>query len=77
MFSVPMFYNIQTQHVSQITRHFISYKIKTVYCQGDMFRRLLRHFQALWENRSKNYLYFNALWDHKCLQIVLYESHKI
>jgi hypothetical protein len=38
-----------------------------------MFRLLLDHLQALWENRSKNYLYFNALWDPKCLQTVLYE----
>jgi len=44
-----------------------------VYCQGDMFRPLLGHLQALWENRSKSYLYFNALWDPKCLQIVLYD----
>ena len=28
-----------------------------------MFRPLLGYLQALWENRSKNYLYFNALWD--------------
>jgi hypothetical protein len=38
-----------------------------------MFRPLLGHLQALWENRSKSYLYFNALWDPKWLQIVLYE----
>ena len=38
-----------------------------------MFRPLLGHLQALWKNRSKSYLYFNALWDPKCLQIVLYE----
>ena len=38
-----------------------------------MFRPLLGNLQALWENRSKSYLYFNALWDPKCLQIVLYE----
>ena len=38
-----------------------------------MFRPLLGHLQALWENRSKSYLYFNALWDPRCLQIVLYE----
>jgi len=38
-----------------------------------MFRPLLGHLQALWENRSKRYLYFNALWDPKCLQILLYE----
>jgi len=28
-----------------------------------MFRPLLGHLQALWENRSKSFLYFNALWD--------------
>ena len=28
-----------------------------------MFRPLLGHLQALWKNRSKSYLYFNALWD--------------
>ena len=38
-----------------------------------MFRLLLSELQALWENRSKSYLYFNALWDPKFLQIVLYE----
>jgi len=38
-----------------------------------MFRHLLGHLQALWENKSKSYLYFNALWDPKCLQTVLYE----
>ena len=38
-----------------------------------MFRLLLGHLQALWENRSNSYLYFDALWDPKCLHIVLYE----
>jgi len=38
-----------------------------------MFQPLLGHLQALWENRSKSYLYFNSLWDPKCLQIVLKE----
>ena len=38
-----------------------------------MFRPLLGHLQAIWENRSKSYLYLNALWDPKCLQIVLRE----
>jgi len=38
-----------------------------------MFRPLLGHLQTLWVNRSKSYLYFNALWVPKCLQIVLYE----
>ena len=43
-----------------------------------MFRPLLGHLQTLWENRSKSYVYFNALWDPKCLQAVLYdcEIHK-
>ena len=54
-----------------ITQHFILYTIKIVYCQGDMFQPLLGHLQALWENRSKSYPYFNALWDPKYLQIVL------
>jgi hypothetical protein len=44
-----------------------------VYCQGNMFRPLLGHLQVLWENSSKSYLCFNALWDPKCLQIMLYE----
>jgi len=38
-----------------------------------MFRPLFGHLQALWENRSESYPYFNALWDPKCLQIMLYE----
>ena len=38
-----------------------------------MFRPLLGHLQALWEERSKRYLHFNALWDSECLQILLYE----
>ena len=38
-----------------------------------MFRPLLGHLQALWKNISKSCLYFNALWDPKCLQTVLYE----
>jgi len=38
-----------------------------------MFRLLLSYLQAFWENRSKSNLYFNALWDPKCLQSVLYE----
>jgi len=41
--------------------------------QCDMFRPLVGHLQALWENRSKSYLYFSASWDPKCLQLVLYE----
>jgi len=43
----------------------------TVYCQGDMFRPLLVHLQALWENRPKSHLYFKALRDPKC---ILYPS---
>ena len=44
-----------------------------------MFRPLLGHLHALWENRSNSYLYFNALWDPKCLQIILQECkiHKL
>ena len=45
-----------------ITQSFILFAIKIVYCQGDMFRHLLGHLQALWENRSKSYIHFNALW---------------
>ena len=55
-----------------ITQHYFIYN-KNIYFQGDMFRPLLGHLQALLENRFKSYLYFNALWDPKCLQIVLYE----
>jgi len=36
-----------------------------------MFQLLLGYLQAPWENRSKSYLNFNALWDPKCLQILL------
>ena len=65
------------QHINtacqSITQHFILYKIKLAYYYGDMFRPLLGHPQPLWENRSKSYLYFKALWDPKCLQIVLQE----
>jgi hypothetical protein len=57
--------------VNNTTLYFIYNKI--VCCQGDMFRPLLSHLQALRENRSKSYPYFNALWDPRCLQIVLYE----
>jgi len=60
-------YNVS---VNNTTLYFIYNK--KVYCQGDMFRPLLGHLQALWENRSKRYLYPNALWDPKCLQYVLY-----
>jgi len=38
-----------------------------------MFQPSLGHLQIIWENRSKSYLYFNELWDRKCLQILLYE----
>jgi len=43
-----------------------------------MFRPLLRHLQVLCKNRSKSYQYFNALWDPKCLEIVVHkcEIHK-
>jgi len=40
--------------VNNTTLHL--YTIKIVYCQDDMFRPLLGHLQALWENRSKNCL---------------------
>ena len=73
MFSIPQFYNVQIQKCQSIAQHFILYTIKIVNCQGDMFRSLLGCLQALWENRSKSYLYFNALWDPKCLQIVFQE----
>jgi len=46
--------------VNNTTLYFIYNK---VICQGDMFRPLLGHLQALWENRSKNYIHFNAMWD--------------
>jgi len=71
VFSIPKCY-INTMCQS-ITQHFILYTIKVVYCQGDMFRPLLDDLQTIWESRSKSYLYFNALWDPKCLQIVLQE----
>jgi len=58
-----------------ITQHFILYTIKIVYCQGDMFQPLLRHLQAVWENRYKSYLYFNALWDPKCIHTILFHSN--
>jgi len=61
-------YNVS---VNNTTLYFIYNKI--VHCQSDMFRPLSGHLQALWENRSKIYLHFNALWDPQCLQVVLYE----
>jgi len=66
-------HNVYINTCQLITQQSILYTIKIVYCQDDMFRPLLGHLQALWENRSKSYLYFNALWDPKCLQTVLYE----
>ena len=42
-----------------------------------MFRLLLRHLQVLWENRPKNYLYFNALWDPKFGTIYYFIVYKI
>jgi len=36
-----------------------------------MFRPLLRRLQALSENTPRSSLYFNALWDPKCLQLLL------
>ena len=42
-----------------------------------MFRPLLGHLQALWENRFKSCLYSNALWDPKYhLQAVLENGFK-
>ena len=43
------------------------YAIQIVYCHGDMFQPILGHLQALWVNRSKNCLCFNALLDTKCI----------
>ena len=57
-----------------ITQHFILYTIEIIYCQGDMFRPLLGHHQAVWGNRSKSYLYFNALWDPKSIETVYCEG---
>ena len=68
MFSIPKCYT-HINMCQSITQHFILYTIKIVYCHGDMFRPLLDHLQTLWENRSKSYLYFNALWDPKCIKI--------
>ena len=53
--------NYINKKCQSITQHFILYTIKIVYCQGDMFRPLLRHLQALWGNRSKSNLYFSHL----------------
>jgi len=53
---------------------YISMHCGIVYCQGNMLRPLLGHLQALWEKRYKRYLYLNALWDPKCLKIVLYDT---
>jgi len=36
-----------------------------------MFRPLLSRLQALSENTAKSSLYFNALWDPKCLDFKL------
>ena len=52
-----------------IKQHFILYTIKIVHFQGDMFRPLLGHLQALWENRSKSYPYFNAFLDSKFIEV--------
>ena len=66
MFSfLKCYINIKCQSIKQ---HFILYTIKIVYCQGDMFRPSLGHLQVLWENKSKSYLYFNALWNPKILK---------
>ena len=44
----------------QITRHFILYTIKIVYCQGDMLWPLLGHLEALWENSCLSYVYWTV-----------------
>ena len=81
MFSfLKCYINIKCQSIKQ---HFILYTIKIVYCQGDMFRPSLGHLQVLWENRSKSYLYFNALWDptffarHCLLKYMLSQNFRI
>ena len=40
-----MFITIINKTYQSIKKHFILYKIKIVYCQGDMFRPLLGHFR--------------------------------
>jgi len=35
-----------------------------------MFWPLLCHLKAIWENRSRTYLYFSALWDPNCLHVI-------
>jgi len=62
----PILQSIRNQeHINtkcqSITQPFILYTIKILYCQGDMFRPLLGHLQALWENTSKSYLYKQLL----------------
>jgi len=42
------------------------YTINIVYSQGDMFRPLLGHLQALWEKRSKN---CPVIYHFYCIQI--------
>ena len=73
--SPPLAYLLSTTHSKDVRFPWVtlSCTIKIVYCQGDMFRPLLGHLQTLWKNGSKSYLYFNALWDPKCSQIVLQE----
>jgi len=44
------------------------YWLNLAYNKNSILSRLhvstfIGHLQALWENRSKSYLYFNALWD--------------
>ena len=58
MFSVLKCYNINTTCQS-ITQHFILYTIKIVYCQGDMFRPLLGHLQALCEKTDPRAIYIS------------------
>jgi hypothetical protein len=63
-------FNNPVQTCQSITQQFLFVYIKTVYCQGDMFRPSLGHLQALNEHRSKiiQVSYINALWDSKCSQ---------
>ena len=57
-------YNVS---VNNATLYFI-YNKNSIF-SGRHISTLLGHLQALWENRSKSYLYLNALWDPKCTEI--------
>jgi hypothetical protein len=62
-------YSLDTRHSWRVHKHnmsvnnttFYLYTIKIVYCQGEMFRPLLGHLQALWENR------YNDQDQHQCI----------